>query len=139
MTARPNARRAIALAVLLLPAGCAQPEAPELLSPLLIRSYLVGHLVEVSAPDRDRYLIRFEHGDRAVIVGETADFARWYADAELGLCIQYHDQGARCAPLFAVTVAHYRWGDATLNDLTIRDRRFDFRPDIRFERQFDMR
>jgi hypothetical protein len=132
--------RRIALVFLLLLAGCALPEEPpELLTPLVIRSFLVGHLMEVNTPGSERYLIRFERGDRAVIIGETADFARWYTDAELGLCIQYHDQAARCAQLFALNVAHYRWGDATLSDLTIRDRRFDFRPDIRFEHQFDMR
>lgn len=132
--------RRIALVSWLLLAGCARPDEPaELLSPLMIRSFLVGHLMEVSAPDSDRYLIRFGHSDLAEIIGETADFARWYTDAALGLCIQRHDAPARCAPLFALNVAHYRWGDATLSDLTVRDRRFDFRPDHPFECQFDMR
>lgn len=136
----PRGLLAIAAVVLLLPAGCAQPEEPpEALTPLVIRSFLVGHLMEVNAPDRDRYLIRFEHGDRAEIIGETAEYARWYTDAALGLCIQYHDQAPRCAPLFALNAAHYRWGDAAFSDLTIRDRRFDSRPDLRFDRQFDMR
>ena len=137
---RERRRTPIALVSLLLLVGCISGQQPELLSPLDIRAALIGRLVAVTAPGSDGYyLIRFERGDRAELISETAEYARWYADAERGLCIQKYAAPESCAPLFVINFAHFRWGDATLSDLTIRDRGFGFGFDHDFDGQFGIR
>lgn len=122
--------RRTALAVLMLLAGCARgDEPPAMLSPFETRTSLYDHLMEVAVPGGDRYLIRFERGDRAEIIGENAEFARWYTDLKLGLCLQQYRLAPRCAPLYALNLSHYRWGDATLSDLTVRSPGGDFSSD----------
>jgi hypothetical protein len=111
--------RSLALAVLLL-AGCVEEGPPAPLTTLGIRTRLFGHLMEAREADAAPYFIRFGRGDRAVITGETREFARWYADTELGLCLQRHLTPPTCAPLYQLNVAHFRWGNTMLSDLTVR-------------------
>jgi hypothetical protein len=117
--------RSLAVAVLLL-AGCADEGPPQPLTSLDIRSRVFGHLMEARQGDRAPYLIRFEHADRAEIYGETREFARWYADDRLGLCLQRYRAPPVCAPFYQLNVSHFRWGKTTLSDLTIRRPHLDF-------------
>jgi hypothetical protein len=120
--------RALAVAVLLL-AGCADEGPPQALTSLDIRSRLFGHLMEARQDDQAPYLIRFARANRAEIYGETREFARWYADDPQGLCLQYYRAPPLCAPLYQLNVSHFRWGNTTLSDLTVRRPHFDFDQD----------
>jgi hypothetical protein len=123
----------------LLLGACALPDAPpELMTTLAIRSQLIGHMVQATAPGAPRQLIRFGRSGRAEIIGEESEFARWWADPERGLCLQQHETSPRCAPLYALSIAHYQWGDTRLDDLTVRPRGLGER-DRGFDRPYPRR
>lgn len=111
----------------LLLAGCAAAdEPPERLSALDIRASLSHRLIDATAPDGTHYFIRFSRPSTAEIIGTTSEFARWTVDPEHGLCLALHQEPPRCAPVYRLNVAHFRWGDTLLSDISIRRPGFDF-------------
>jgi hypothetical protein len=117
--------RALLLGALLL-AGCTLDEGPpQPLTPLAIRSRLFGHMLEATPAGGARYLIRFARPNQAEIIGQSREFVRWYIDAARGLCLQRYQAEPACAPLYQLNVAHFRWGDTVLSDLTVRTPGFD--------------
>lgn len=111
--------RAALVACLFLP-GCSGEEINEPLNPLDLRIALVGHTFNVTAPGVPRYVIHFRANGVADTVSSESEFARWYADSSLGLCLQRQKAAPACAPVYQLNVAHFRWGSAVLSDLTIR-------------------
>lgn len=77
--------------------------------------------MEATGSDGARYLTRFERVNYAERIGKASEYVRWYADAEHGLCFQDYGAAPVCAPLYQINAAHFRWGDTTFSDLTIRE------------------
>jgi hypothetical protein len=109
--------RAIIAATLFL-AGCSGEEANAPLDPLDLRMAFAGHTFQVESPDKPRYLVHFRLNGVADIVSAEPEFARWHADSRQGLCLQKQEAAAVCAPVYQLNVAHFRWGDTVLSDLT---------------------
>jgi len=103
----------------LLLAACAEEGPPAALSGFDIRNRFFGHMMEAQAPDGTRTIYRFWRTNQAQRIGETTEFVRWYTDPT-NLCLQDHAAAPVCAPVYQLNPAHYRWGDLTFADLTVR-------------------
>lgn len=108
---------AILLACLSLSA-CLGPQAlDQPLSPLVVRSELVGRVI-VASDSGQSVTIRLGYNGVAARNGpDFAEYGRWWTDPSGGLCLRWHDQPERCAPVYAAAGSHYRWGNTELSVL----------------------
>jgi hypothetical protein len=80
--------------------------------------------MEATTADGTRYIFRFERSDSAQRIGTAADYVRWHADPEQGLCLQEYGAALVCGPVYQLNVAHFHWCDLTFSDLTIPEPAF---------------
>lgn len=100
--------------------GCIGPQSlDQPLSPLVVRSELVGRTV-VGREDEQDFFIQFARNGVATRNGPAAEFGRWWIGENGALCLWWHDQPERCAPVYATGGSHYRWGDIDLSVLGTR-------------------
>jgi hypothetical protein len=105
-------------ALLFLAACVADPTPIGPLSALDIRARLIERTIVATSDGGRTYFIRFERNGRALINDDTAVFGAWHVD-ERGLCLKAHEAAESCAPVYQLNVAHFRWGDTALGDLSV--------------------
>ena len=59
--------------------------------------------------------IYFAPSGTAVRYADTAEFGQWRVEEGKGLCLYWHDEGERCAPVYQVHIGRYRLGDTEVN------------------------
>ena len=97
--------------------ACIGPQRlDEPLSPLVLRRELVGRTIVTDEPSGSATLSLARNGV-AGRSGAIAEYGRWRIDESGGLCLWWHDEPERCAPVYHVIGAHYRWGDQELSVL----------------------
>ena len=89
------------------------------LSPVVLRGELVGRTIIGSENGQD-FSIHLAPNGVATRSGPTAEFGRWWIGDNGVLCLWWHDQTERCAPVYAAGGSHYRWGDTDLSVLGSR-------------------
>jgi hypothetical protein len=110
-------RAPMILALCLGLAACLGPQRlDEPLSPVVLRRELVGRPI-VADEGRQHVMIRLSRNGLAARSGAIAEYGRWRIDGAGGLCLWWHDEGERCAPVFHTIGQHYRWGDRELSVL----------------------
>lgn len=110
-------RAAPAIALCLGLAACIGPQRlDEPLSPVVLRGELVGRTIVTDEADGSVTL----HLARNGVAGRssaTAEYGRWRIDEVGGLCLWWHDEPERCAPVYHLMGSHYSWGDQELSVL----------------------
>ena len=116
----------LSLAGALLLSACDTPaeEAAAPLSSVDTWARLSGHTAEFNDGTDERYQVFFErNGFTQIVTPSSAEYGRWVVDDRSGLCLQRHGGPQICAPLYQLSVSHYRWGDTPFNlvDAGLRD------------------
>ena len=97
--------------------GCIGPQnLDQPLSALVVRSQLVGRTV-LGTENGQTFFVQLARNGVASRNGPAAEFGRWRTDENGALCLWWHDQPERCAPVYAAGGSHYRWGDTDLSVL----------------------
>ena len=110
-------RAAPAVLACLALAACLGPQRlDEPLSPVVLRRELVGRPI-VADQGAQQVVIHLSRNGIAGRSGATAEYGGWRIDGARGLCLWWHDEPARCAPVYHVIGSHYRWGDQELSVL----------------------
>jgi hypothetical protein len=110
-------RAAPAVALCLGLAACIGPQRlDQPLSPVVLRRELVGRPI-VADEGTQPVMIRLARNGIAGRSGATAEYGSWHIDETGGLCLWWHDEAERCAPVYHVIGSHYRWGDQELSVL----------------------
>jgi hypothetical protein len=110
-------RAAAVLAACIGLSGCLGPQRlDEPLSPLVLRRELIGRIIVTDGPGGSATLSLARNGV-AGRSGAVAEYGRWRTDAAGGLCLWWHDEPERCAPVYHVIGSHYRWGERELSVL----------------------
>jgi hypothetical protein len=105
------------LAACLALSSCIGPQSlDQPLSPLVVRSELVGRTV-VGSENGQMVFIQFARNGIATRNGPAAEFGRWRIDENGALCLWWHDEPEHCALVYASSGSHYRWGDTDLSVL----------------------
>ena len=112
-----RARPPILLAACLGLAACIGPQAlDQPLSAMVVRSELVGRPIVISE-NGEWVTLRLAHNGLAGRSAPDPEYGRWRTDESGALCLWWHDQPERCAPVYAAAGSHYRWGDRELSVL----------------------
>ena len=110
-------RTAPAIALCLGLAACIGPQRlDEPLSPVVLRRELVGRPI-VADKDAQQVMISLSRNGLAGRSGAIAEYGRWRTDGAGGLCLWWHGEPERCAPVYHTIGSHYRWGDQELSVL----------------------
>jgi hypothetical protein len=118
-------RRAFLCLSFLLSACDDGRDPSEPLSGVYVFELFYGRMMEATTADGARYLFHFGRGDFARRIGNTtAEYVRWHADPQQGLCLQEYGAALVCGPVYQLNVAHFRWRDVIFSDLTIRQPAF---------------
>jgi hypothetical protein len=105
------------LAACLSLAACIGPQnLDQPLSPLVLRSQLVGRPIVIDEGGQP-VIIRLAHNGVAGRSGAAAEYGSWRIDEAGGLCLWWHEEPERCAPVYAAMGSHYRWGERELSVL----------------------
>jgi hypothetical protein len=113
--------RASAMLVLCLgPGACLGPQDLDRpLSPMVLRSELAGRTIVAGENGAWVTIWLARNGIASRSTAGGAEYGRWWTDANGALCIWWHDEPERCAPVHAARGAHYRWGDTELSVLGV--------------------
>jgi hypothetical protein len=99
-------------------AACIGPQSlDQPLSPLVVRGALVGRMVLGSENGEPSFTLRLARNGLAARSGGVPEYGRWRTDESGALCLWWHDEAERCAPVYAAAGAHYRWGAIDLGVL----------------------
>ena len=110
-------RAAPAIALCLGLWACIGPQRlDEPLSPVVLRREFVGRPI-VADEGAQPVMIHLSRNGIAGRSGATAEYGRWRIDGSGGLCLWWHDEPERCAPVYHAVGSHYRWGDRELSVL----------------------
>ena len=83
---------------------------------MVLRSALVGRVIIAEEGGQSATMRLGYNGIAARNGPDIAEFGRWWTGAG-GLCLWWHGQPERCAPVYAAAGSHYRWGDTELSVL----------------------
>jgi hypothetical protein len=98
-------------------AACIGPqELDRPLSPMVVRDELVGRPI-VTRENGEWVTLNLARNGVAARSAPTPEYGRWRTDENGALCLSWHDQPERCAPVYAAAGSHYRWGDSELSVL----------------------
>ena len=98
-------------------AACLGPQRlDEPLAPVVLRRELVGRPI-VADEGAQSVMISLSRNGLAGRSGATAEYGRWRIDERGGLCLWWHDEPERCAPVYHTIGSHYRWGGQQLSVL----------------------
>lgn len=89
------------------------------LSPLVLRSELVDRTI-IGTENGQTSFINLAQNGVATLNGPSTELGRWQFDESGNLCLQWHDEPPRCAPVYAASGSHYRFGDMDLSVLSSR-------------------
>jgi hypothetical protein len=116
VTSRGKIRIAVLAACLGL-AACIGPQGlDQPLSPVVLRGQLVGRPI-VADEGGQPVIIRLARNGLAGRSGAVAEYGSWRIDEAGHLCLWWHDEAERCAPVYAAMGSHYHWGDRELSVL----------------------
>jgi hypothetical protein len=111
-----RAAPAVLAACLSLAACIGAQNLDQPLSPVVLRGQLVGRPIVADEGGR-QVIISLSRNGLAGRSGDTAEYGSWRIDAAGHLCLWWHDEPERCAPVYAAMGSHYRWGDRKLSVL----------------------
>jgi hypothetical protein len=107
--------RLLALGGALGLAACIGPQSlDQPLSPLVVRGALVERMVLGSENGEPSFTLRLARNGLAARDGGVPEYGRWRTDESGALCLWWHDEAERCAPVYAAAGAHYHWGTTDL-------------------------
>ena len=98
-------------------AACIGPQRlDQPLSPLVLRGQLVDRTI-VADESGQPVIISLARNGLASRSGAAAEYGSWRIDDGSRLCLWWHGEAERCAPVYAAAGSHYRWGDRELSVL----------------------
>jgi hypothetical protein len=110
----PVMRRAL-LGLILALAACASPaEEEQPLSPVQIRSQLIGGTLFGYEEGGQVYIYLAPNGV-AVRNGAIAEYGQWRVDEARGLCFNWHGTDESCTQVYQIHSGRYRLGDVEYN------------------------
>jgi hypothetical protein len=99
-----------------LPVSCCWRPAIRPLRRRPRRTRLSDHTAEFNDGTDQRYQVVFNRsGFTQIVTPSSAEYGRWVVDDQKGLCLQKDGSPQICAPLYQLSVSHYKWGETSFN------------------------
>jgi len=99
-------------------AACVGPQnLDQPLSPLVLRNELVDRVIVADENGQAVTLRLARNGIAARNGPDIAEYGSWRTDESGALCLWWHEQAERCAPVHAAGGSHYHWGASELSVL----------------------
>jgi hypothetical protein len=108
----------LGIAGVLLLAACDTPaeETTTPVSSVDTWTRLSDHTAEFNDGTDQRYQVVFNRsGFTQIVTPSSAEYGRWVVDDQKGLCLQKDGSPQICAPLYQLSVSHYKWGETSFN------------------------